>query len=189
MPLQALGPVHGQQLDRVGLGGGGHVEPVALVVLRGEVGEQGRQGHLAVDGLELSDRLEEQVEVVAAGRGGGADCRGELDVDARDVDDAPDDVEDRLTAASLGGELRVAMSALSPDQACAVRLRVIEELDYSLEADSQRAFAAAYVRRLCGDPEYQFLPPLLEALGTMCRGSSSSTDSMNARIPPLRPTL
>ncbi len=68
VPLQALGSVHGEQLDRVGLARRRHVEAVALVVLGGEIGEQGRQGDVAVDRLELGDRLDEQVEVVAARR-------------------------------------------------------------------------------------------------------------------------
>ena len=49
------------QLDRVGGRGGGDVESVALVVLSREVGQQRRQGHVAVDGLELRDGLDEDV--------------------------------------------------------------------------------------------------------------------------------
>ena len=86
-PLQTLGAVDGQQLDRVGSGRGGDVEAVALVVLGGEVGEQGRQRDVAVDGLELRHGLHEEVEVVAAGGGGRADRGGQLDVDAGGVDD------------------------------------------------------------------------------------------------------
>ncbi len=74
VPLQALGPVDGQQLDRVGLGRRGDVEAVALVVLGREVGQQRRQRDVAVDGLELGDRLDEQVEVVAPRRRGRADA-------------------------------------------------------------------------------------------------------------------
>ena len=108
-PLQALGPVHGQQLDRVGGGGGGDVEAVALVVLGRRGRPAGRQGDVAVDGLELGDGLDEQVEVVAAGGGGRADGRGQLDVDAGGVDDPAHDVEQRLADvgaqhAQLGGQ-------------------------------------------------------------------------------------
>ncbi len=97
--------------------GVGDVEAVALVVLGGQVGEQRGQRDVAVDRLELGDRLEEQVEVVAPGRRGGADRRGELDVDAGGVDDAPDDVEDRLPGvrperAQLAGEQREALQRL-----------------------------------------------------------------------------
>ena len=42
VPLQALGPVDGEQLDRVGLGRGGHVEALAVVVLGLELGQQRR---------------------------------------------------------------------------------------------------------------------------------------------------
>ena len=96
VPLEALGAVDGEQLDRVGLGRGGHVEALAELVLGLQPGQQRGQRDLAVDGLELGDRLHEQVEVVAPGRGGRADRRGELDVDAGDVDDPADQVEDRL---------------------------------------------------------------------------------------------
>ena len=44
-----------------------------MLVLGLQLGEQRRQRDLAVDGLEVGDRLDEQVEVVAAGRGGRAD--------------------------------------------------------------------------------------------------------------------
>ena len=86
----------GEQLDRVGLGRGGHVEALAELVLGLQPGQQRGQRDLAVDGLELGDRLHEQVEVVAPGRGGRADRRGQLDVDAGGVDDPADQVEDRL---------------------------------------------------------------------------------------------
>ena len=110
-PLQALGPVDGEQLDRVGRGRGGEVEAVALVVLGGEVGQQRGQRDVAVDGLELRHRLDEQVEVVAPGGGRRRDGRGELDVDARGVDDPADDVEQRLADGApqhpqLGGQQR-----------------------------------------------------------------------------------
>ena len=75
-PLQALGPVDGQQLDRVGGGRGGDVETVALVVLGGEVGQQRGQRHVAVDRLELRHGLDEEVEVVATGGGGRGRGRG-----------------------------------------------------------------------------------------------------------------
>ena len=72
VPLQALGAVDGEQLDRVGLGRGGDVEALAELVLGLEPGQQRGEGDLAVDGLELGDRLDEQVEVLAArGRGAG----------------------------------------------------------------------------------------------------------------------
>ena len=96
VPLEALGPVDGEQLDRVGLGRGGHVEALAELVLGLEPGQQRGQRDLAVDRLELGDRLHEQVEVVAPGGRGRADRRGELDVDAGGVDDPADQVEDRL---------------------------------------------------------------------------------------------
>ncbi len=88
--------MHGQQLHRVGGRGCRDVEAVALVVLGGEVGEQRGQRHVAVDGLEVSDRADEEVQVVAPGRRGRAHGRGELDVGAGGVDDPPDDVEERL---------------------------------------------------------------------------------------------
>ena len=86
----------GEQLDRVGLRRGGDVEPVAELVLGGEVGEQGRQCRRPVDGLELRDRLDEQVEVVAARAGRRAHRGVELDVDAAGVDDPAHQVEQRL---------------------------------------------------------------------------------------------
>ena len=46
VPLQALGPVHGQQLDRVGLGRRGDVEALAVVVLGLEPGQQRGQRDL-----------------------------------------------------------------------------------------------------------------------------------------------
>jgi hypothetical protein len=88
--------VDGQQLDRVGLGGRRDVEAGAELVLGAEVGEQRRQRHRPVDRLELRDRLDEQVEVVATGLGGRAHRGGQLDVDAGGVDDPPDQVEQRL---------------------------------------------------------------------------------------------
>ena len=135
VPLQALGPVDGQQLDRVGLGRGGDVEAVALVVLGGEVGQQRRQGDVAVDGLELRDRLHEQVEVVAAGGGGRADRRGQLDVGAGGVDDPADDVEQRLADVGaehpqLAGEQREPLPRLVGVGAVAgVGERVVERRD------------------------------------------------------------
>ncbi len=96
VPLQALGPVDGEQLDRVGLRRGRHVEALAELVLGLQPGEQGGQRDLTVDGLELGDGLHEQVEVLAAGRGRGAHRRGQLDVDAGGLDDPADQVEDRL---------------------------------------------------------------------------------------------
>ena len=51
---------------------------------------------VAVDRLELRDRLDEQVEVVASGLRGRADRRRQLDVDAGGVDDPADQVEQRL---------------------------------------------------------------------------------------------
>ena len=96
VPLEALGAVDGQQLDRVGLGRRRDVEALAELVLGLEPGQQRGQGDLAVDGLELGDGLDEQVEVVAPGRRGRADRRGQLDVDAGGVDDPADQVEDRL---------------------------------------------------------------------------------------------
>ena len=96
-PLETLGTVHGQQLHRVGLGRRRLVEPTAHLVLGLQPRQQGGQSHLAVDGLEVGHRLDEQVEVVAASGGGRRDRRGELDVDAGGVDDAPDQVEQGLT--------------------------------------------------------------------------------------------
>ena len=98
-------------------GRGRDVEAVALVVLGGEVGEQRGQRDVAVDGLELRDRLDEEVEVVAPRRGGGADRGGQLDVDAGGVDDAADEVEQRLADVraqhpQLGGEQREALARL-----------------------------------------------------------------------------
>ena len=110
VPLEALGPVDGEQLDRVGRRRGRDVETLA-VVLGVEPGEQRRQGDRAVDGLELGDRLDEEVEVVAAGAGGVAHRRRQLDVDAAAVDDPADQVEQRLAGVApqltqLGGEQR-----------------------------------------------------------------------------------
>ncbi len=69
-PLQALGAVDGEQLDRVGLRRRGLVETAAHLVLGLEPGQQRRQSHPAVDRLELRHCLHEQVEVVAPrGRG------------------------------------------------------------------------------------------------------------------------
>ncbi len=86
----------GEQLDRVGLGRGRDVEALPELVLGLQPGQQRGQGHLAVDRLELGHRLHEQVEVLAAGRGGRADRRGELDVDPGRVEDPAHQVEDRL---------------------------------------------------------------------------------------------
>ena len=79
------------------------------VELRVEPGEQGRQRDRAVDGLELRDRLDEQVEVLAAGARRVADRRRQLDVDAAGVDDPADQLEQRLRRmgterAQLAGE-------------------------------------------------------------------------------------
>ena len=109
VPLEPLGAVHGEQLDRVRLGGRGDVEAGAVLVLGLEVGEQRGQRDGAVDGLELRDRLHEQVEVVAPGLGRRADRGGQLDVDAGGVDDPADQVEQRLAGvrpevAQLPGE-------------------------------------------------------------------------------------
>ena len=108
-PLQPLGAVDGEQLDRVGRGGGRDVEAVALVVLGGEVGQQRGQRDVAVDGLELRDRLDEEVEVVAARGSRRRGRRRQLDVDAGRVDDAADHVEQRVAdvgaqPAQLAGE-------------------------------------------------------------------------------------
>ena len=96
IPLQALGPVDGQQLDRVGLGRGADLETVAVVALDLEPGEQGREARRAVDGLELGDGLDEQVEVLATCACRVADRRGELDVDSAGVDDPAHQLEQRL---------------------------------------------------------------------------------------------
>ena len=95
VPFQALGAMDGEQLDRVGLGRGGDVE--ALPVLLGlQPGEQGRERHRTVDRLELGDGLDEQVEVLASCTRRVADRGGELDIDPAGVDDAPDELEQRL---------------------------------------------------------------------------------------------
>ena len=70
--------------------------PVPVLVLGLQVGQQRRQRDRAVDGLELRDRLDEQVEVVAPGLRRRAHRRRQLDVDAGGVDDPPDQVEQRL---------------------------------------------------------------------------------------------
>ena len=104
VPLEALGPVDGEQLDRVGLGRSGDVEPLAELVLGLEPGQQRGERHLAVDRLELGDRLDEQVEVLPPGGRGRADRRGQLDVDAGGVDDPAHQVEDRLADAPTAAD-------------------------------------------------------------------------------------
>ncbi len=116
-PLQALGPVDREQLDRVGLGRGRDVEAVAGVVLGGEVGQQRRQRDVAVDGVEVGDRLDEEVEVVAPGGGRRADRRGQLDVDAGGVHDPAHQVEQRLArrgGAGSAARRRAARTARAP---------------------------------------------------------------------------
>ena len=104
-PLQALGAVDGEQLDRVGLGGGGQVE-AGTVLLGGQVGQQRRQRHLAVDAPEVGDGLDEQVEVLAPRRRRRSDGGGELDVDAGGVHDPAHQVEQRLPhVGAQGAEL------------------------------------------------------------------------------------
>ena len=96
VPLQPLGAVHREQLDAVGLRGRRLVEAGAVLALGLQVAQQGRQRDVAVDGLELRDRLDEQVEVVAPGRRRGTDRGRQLDVEPRGVDDAAHEVEQRL---------------------------------------------------------------------------------------------
>ena len=112
--------------------GRGDVEAVALVVLGREVGQQGRQRHVAVDGLELRDRLDEQVEVVASRGRGGRGGRGELDVDAGGVDDAAHDIEQRVADVGaqppqLGGQEREALERLGRVRSLARRLDGVAE--------------------------------------------------------------
>ena len=57
----------GEKLDRVGLGRGRDIEALAELVLGLEPGQQRGERHLAVDGLELGDRLDEEVEVLPTG--------------------------------------------------------------------------------------------------------------------------
>ena len=109
VPLQPLGAVDGQQLHRVGLAGGRDVESLAEVVLRLEPGQQRGEADRPVDGLEVRDRLDEQVEVLPPGAPGLAHRGGELHVEPAGVDDAPHQLEQRLPGvaaqvAQLGGQ-------------------------------------------------------------------------------------
>ena len=117
VPLQALGTVDGEQLDRVGLAGGRDVEALPELVLGLQPGQERCERHLAVEALELRDGLHEEVEVVTARRGRRGARGGELDVDAGGVDDPADQVEDRLTrcpaqSPQLLGEQREALGGL-----------------------------------------------------------------------------
>ena len=133
VPLEALGAVDRQQLDRVGLRRRGDVEALAELVLGLQPGQQRGQRDLTVDGLELRHRLHEQVEVVAAGRRGRAHRRGQLHVDAGGVDDPADQVEDRLA-----DRRRAAAAARRRAARSAPRLRGVGEVARVLERVAER---------------------------------------------------
>jgi hypothetical protein len=61
--------VHRHQLHRVGRGRRHDLHALALLLLGGEVGEQGHEGDVAVHRLEVGHRPDEQVEVVAPSGG------------------------------------------------------------------------------------------------------------------------
>jgi len=97
VPLQALGPVGGEQLHGVAPARrGGGVEPPVVLLRRPQEGEERRQRLLPVEVGEAGDDVEERSERRSPRQTRLLGPGGELDVKARQRDDPADQVEQRL---------------------------------------------------------------------------------------------
>ncbi len=97
VPLQAFGAVNRQQLDGVGLGRHGEGKSLAVLVLRRKVCQQAGQRRVAVDAGEGSHGVEKCREVVASSSRHRRGRRSEFDVQTGHLDDAADEVQQRLS--------------------------------------------------------------------------------------------
>ena len=108
-PLQTLGRVHGEQLDRVRLADPAGLEPELLLLRRGEISQEGTEGRLGALAGERVGHVGEGVQVRAGRDRIGARPRGDLDIQAEhalglrgQVGEGPPDV--RAQPPQLGGQ-------------------------------------------------------------------------------------
>ena len=131
-PLQALGRVHGEQLDRVRLADPAGLQPEFLLLRRGQVGQERAQGRLGALAGERVGHVGEGIQVGAGRDRIGVRPRGDLDVQAEhplglggQVGQRPPDVG--AQPPQLGGQ---GVHAGVADRRVGVRVaEVIERLD------------------------------------------------------------
>ena len=84
-PLQALGRVHGEQLDRIRLPHPPGLQPELLLLCRGQVGQERAEGRLGALAGERVGHVGEGVQVGAGRDWIGTGPGGDLDVEAEDA--------------------------------------------------------------------------------------------------------